>query len=48
MTNDKSQTLYEVSQPLDLNTKVDALSRKLDHLLASDFVPTTTSHISTP
>jgi hypothetical protein len=28
-TNTKSQTLYEVSQPLDLNAKVDALSRKL-------------------
>jgi hypothetical protein len=25
-----TQTLYEVSQPLDLNAKVDALSRKLD------------------
>jgi len=47
-TNAKSQTLYEVSQPLDLNAKVDALSRKLDQLLASSFVPTTTSHIHTP
>jgi hypothetical protein len=47
-TNAKSQTLYEVSQPLDLNAKVDALSRKLDQLLASSFVLTTASHIHTP
>jgi hypothetical protein len=32
---------------LDLNTKVDALSRKLDQLLASGFVPGTSSHIHT-
>jgi hypothetical protein len=47
-TNTRSQTLYEVSQPLDLNAKVDALSRKLDQLLASGFVPATASHIHTP
>jgi hypothetical protein len=47
-TNAESQTLYEVSQPLDLNAKVDALSRKLDQLLASSFVPATASHIHTP
>jgi len=47
-TNAKSQTLYEASQPLDLNAKVDVLSRKLDQLLASGFVPTTASHIHTP
>jgi hypothetical protein len=46
-TNAKSQTLYEVSQPLDLNAKMDALSRKLDQLLASGFVPVTPSHIHT-
>jgi len=46
--NAKSQTLYEVSQPSDLNAKVDALSRKLDQLLASGFVLATASHISTP
>jgi Fe2+ or Zn2+ uptake regulation protein len=47
-TNTRSQTLYEVSQPLDLNAKVDALSRKLDQLLASGFVPETASHIHKP
>jgi len=47
-TSAKSQTLYEVSQPLDLNAKVDALSRKLDQLLASGFLPATASHIHTP
>jgi hypothetical protein len=47
-TNAKSQTLYKVSQPLDLNAKVDALSRKLDQLLASSFVPAIASHIHTP
>jgi hypothetical protein len=31
----------------DLNAKMDALSRKLDQLLASGFVPATTSHIHT-
>jgi hypothetical protein len=46
-TNAKSQILYEVSQPLDLNAKVDALSRKLDQLLASGFVSATASHIHT-
>jgi hypothetical protein len=33
---------------LDLNAKVDALSRRLDQLLASGFVPATASHIHTP
>jgi hypothetical protein len=47
-TNAKSQTLYELSQPLDLNAKVDVLSRKLDQLLAYGFVPATASHIHTP
>jgi hypothetical protein len=47
-TNAKSQILYEVSQPLDLNAKVDALSRKLDQLLAYGFVPTTSFHMHTP
>jgi len=46
-TNAKSQTLYKVSQPLDLNAKVDALSRKLDQLLAFGFVPATASHTHT-
>jgi hypothetical protein len=47
-TNANSQTLYKVSQPLDLNAKVDALSRKLDQLLASGFVPAAASHMHTP
>jgi hypothetical protein len=46
-TNAKTQTLYEVSQPLDLNAKVDALSKKLDQLLASGFVPATASQTHT-
>jgi hypothetical protein len=33
---------------LDLNAKVDALSRKLDQLLVFGFVPATASHIHTP
>jgi hypothetical protein len=32
---------------LDLNAKVDALSKKLDQLLASGFVPAIASHIYT-
>jgi hypothetical protein len=46
--NAKTQTFYKVSQPLDLNAKVDALSRKLDQFLAYGFVPATASHTHTP
>jgi hypothetical protein len=33
--NQRSETLFEVSHPLDLTAKVDALSRKIDQLMAS-------------
>jgi hypothetical protein len=31
-----------------MNTKVDALSRKLDQIMAASFTPTTAPHIATP
>jgi hypothetical protein len=43
----RTEGLFELSSPLDVTTKVDALSRKLDQLMAAGFAPTT-SHTSTP
>jgi hypothetical protein len=43
----RTEGLFELSNPLDVTTKVDALSRKLDQLMAVGFAPTT-SHTSTP
>jgi hypothetical protein len=46
--NQRSETIFEVSHPLDMTTKVDALSRKLDQIIAAGFAPTTTPHIPPP
>jgi hypothetical protein len=46
--NQKNDTIFEVSHPLVVTTKMDALSRKLDQIMAADFVPTTSPHIPTP
>jgi hypothetical protein len=43
----KDEGLFEASSPLDITTKVDALSRKFDQLMAADFARTT-SHTPTP
>lgn len=40
------QNIFEASTPFDVTTKVDALSRKIDQLMAAGFVPTSSSHIS--
>jgi hypothetical protein len=37
-------TPFEVSNQVDVTTKVDALSRKIDQLMGVGFAPTTTSH----
>jgi hypothetical protein len=37
-----------VSHPLDVTAKVDALSMKLNQLMAAGFAPTIASHIPTP
>jgi hypothetical protein len=42
--NQRSETIFEVSHSLDVTTKVDVLSIKLDQIMA----PTTASHIPTP
>jgi hypothetical protein len=41
----KIENLFEASTPFDVTTKVDALSRKIDQLLAAGFAPTSFSHI---
>jgi len=38
----KAEGIYVVSNPLEVTIKVDALSRNLDQLMASSFVPTST------
>jgi hypothetical protein len=43
----KTKNLFEASTPLDVTTKVDALSQKIDQLMAIGFVPTLSSYIST-
>jgi hypothetical protein len=45
--NQKNETPFEVSHPLDLTAKVDALFRKIDQLMEAGFAPMTT-HISSP
>jgi hypothetical protein len=37
----RTEGLFEVGNPSDVTTKVDALSRKLDQLMAAGFAPTT-------
>jgi hypothetical protein len=46
--NQKSETIFEVSHPLDMTTEMDALSRKLDQIMAASLAPTTAPHIATP
>ncbi|XP_062166979.1 uncharacterized protein LOC133873272 [Alnus glutinosa] len=46
--NQRSETIFGVSHSLDVTTKVDALSRKLDQIMAAGFAPTTVSHIPPP
>jgi hypothetical protein len=46
--NQRSETIFGVSHSLDVTTKVDALSRKLDQIMATGFAPTTVSHIPPP
>jgi hypothetical protein len=46
--NQKNEDLFEVSHPSEVTSKVDALSRKLDQIMAAGFSPTPVSHISTP
>jgi hypothetical protein len=46
--NQRNETIFEVSHPLDVTTKVDALSRKLDQIMAAGFAPTTVPHIPPP
>jgi hypothetical protein len=46
--NQKSEIIFEVSHPLDMTTKVDALIRKFDQIMAAGFVCTTAPHIATP
>jgi len=41
----KTENLFEASTPFDVTTKVDALSRKIDQLMAAGFAPTSSSHI---
>jgi hypothetical protein len=43
--NQKSETIFEVRHPLDVTTKVDALSRKLDQIMIAGFEPTAVPHI---
>jgi len=43
----KTENHFEASTPFDVTTKVDALSRKINQLMATGFVPTSSSHIST-
>jgi len=40
------ENLFEASTPFDVTTKVDALSRNIDKLMATGFAPTSSSHIS--
>jgi hypothetical protein len=46
--NQKNETIFEISLPVDVNTKVSSLSRKLDQIMAAGFAPTTAPHIATP
>jgi len=46
--NQMSETNFGVSHSLDVTTKVDVLSRKLDQIMAVGFAPTTVSHIPPP
>jgi hypothetical protein len=42
----KIENLFEASTQFDVTTKVDALSKKIDQLMAAGFVLTSSSHIS--
>jgi hypothetical protein len=42
----KTENIFEASTPFDVTTKVDALSRKINQLMAAGFAPTSSSHIS--
>ncbi|XP_062150305.1 uncharacterized protein LOC133858859 [Alnus glutinosa] len=42
----KTENIFEASTPFDVTTKVDALSRKINQLMAAGFAPTSPSHIS--
>jgi hypothetical protein len=44
----KHEGLFEVSHPSEVTSKVDALSRKLDQIMAAGFAPTPVAPISTP
>jgi hypothetical protein len=46
--NQKNETLFEVSHPLDVTDKVNALSRKLDQIMVAGFAPTTAPYVPTP
>jgi hypothetical protein len=41
----KTEGLFEVSNQVDVTTKVDTFSRKIDQLMAAGFAPTTTPPI---
>jgi hypothetical protein len=41
----KTESLFEASIPFDVTTKVEALSRKIDQLMAAGFVHTSSSNI---
>jgi len=43
----KTESLFKASTPFDVTAKVDALSHKIDQLMAVGFVPTSSSHMST-
>jgi hypothetical protein len=42
----KTEGLFEVSNQVDVTTKVDTLSRKIDQLMAAGFAPTTALHMT--
>jgi hypothetical protein len=46
--NQRSETIFGVNHSLYVTTKVDALSRKLDQIMAAGFAPTIVSHIPPP
>jgi hypothetical protein len=43
----KTKSIFEASTPFNVTTKVDTLFCKIDQLMATGFVPTSSSHIST-
>jgi hypothetical protein len=43
-----SKIFFEVSSPLDVTTKVDELSQKIDQLMTTSFAPTTFPHTPAP